>query len=333
VEFLRRSLPGAAKLDHRAMEFLAGACKEALFPRGHIFCTAGSINEPKHLYILKRGSVSLRIPLTQPRAPTVNVGPAPPAPNTRAEKAFGRTGQVGSLSEGAVAAHSSALFGLPEPYTIVANEQTTMCMISTEERPLSNWPREVVKKLYELLEARTDFHSQRVGNVAGARGGAFEVDQGRPQWSTASSVFLRHKALDHQKTRDIKRSVEVDDGWTRVAPPERGGLHRNSFGSRSVPASAAPPPLWPNDTPNLAGCTTPWGNWLPSGTLSLASTRRSSTLPKIPHSPNKSSTRPDERPHVDLMRPGDWRGLSATASNSSAEKMYWRQVRSMSSTR
>jgi hypothetical protein len=336
VGHLRKWLPGASKLPDKAIEFLAGAFKEAVFPRGHVFCTVGCVGELRRLFILKEGSCSQVIPLAQREAPT-NPEEAPPTPMSRAGKALGQTGQVGLLAKGAVAGYTSALFGLAEPYTVVANEQTTMLMISTEERPLTMWPREVVHKFHEMLKARTEWHSQRAELVAGARNGAFGVDKGRQAWSTADSVFLRHKILDPQQTRVITRSVEVDDAWTRVAPPERGGLSRNMFGTRSAP-QAAPPPVWPNETPtSLAGCATPWGNWLPSGTLALASTRRASTpvtmLPKLSRgSSKKLSTQPNERPHVDLMRPGDWRGLTVVASGSSAEKMYWRQVRMMSAT-
>jgi hypothetical protein len=247
------------------------------------------------------------------------------------------------LAEGAVVGYSSALFGLAEPYTVTCEEQTTMLMISTEDRPLSLWPRDIVMRFHELLKARTDWHSQRAGQVAGARNGAFDVGKGRPLWTTANSTFLRHKSLDPQQTRAIRKSVEVDDGWTRVPPPKgRGGLDRKAFGARSAPPlgtqASSPtglPKLWPTRTPQLTGSTTPWGSWLPSGALSLASTRRpNEVLPKLSHgtSSAKTSTQPDERPALDLMRPGDWRGLSSVASGTSAEKMYWRQVRMMSTT-
>lgn len=128
---------------------------------------------------------------------------------------------VGHLSEGGVAGHVSALFGLPEPFTAITCEPVSVLWISMADRPLASWPKDVVMQMEESVRSRLEWHHNRLRQSSTSqptldRHRSKEAPQRSPEWKVSDSRFLRNKDLEPWKAEMI-RDVYHAEGWVPPA--------------------------------------------------------------------------------------------------------------------
>ncbi|CAK0864239.1 unnamed protein product, partial [Prorocentrum cordatum] len=208
--------------------------------------------------------------------PTLNSEKKPAA----LQKPPARATPVGLLGEGAVVGFASALFGVPEPFTVVPDEPVEVMSVSLADRPVALWPREVIKALHEQMKAQADWHRQRTQSIASATAASLEkfaeTGEGPPAWSVCDSPFLRHKELSSWQAGTMKDRFEAE-GWqwklpATSSPTVAGGsaavLQGDSRSSSCPVLPALAGPKSPQaEGGRKAGLATPWGEWSPSGQL------------------------------------------------------------------
>jgi hypothetical protein len=268
-----------------------------------------------------------------------------------------RAAPVGLLGEGAVVGFASALFGVPEPFTVVPDEPVEVMSVSLADRPVALWPREVVKALHEQMKAQADWHCQRTQSMAAATAASqekfAETGEGPPAWSVNVSPFLRHKQLSSWQAGTMKDRFEAE-GWlwklpSTDSPTVSGGSaavsQRDSRSSSCPTLPALAGPKSPQaEGGRKAGVATPWGEWSPSGQLppprpkgddpaaraARAQLRRLEAEKR--RKPQQSLQEPvyrkePQRHTLNLKCESDLRSLNANASQAALGKMYKQQVR------
>lgn len=218
---LRKHLPGAGSLDNRSFSTFAGYWQSTTVPRGRTLCAAGPLSgdsEARKVYVITQGTCRMKTPAAPreegtgpPRASFLEPLRCPVTPSP-----------VGLLGPGAVLGYASALFDVPEPYTVVAEEHVSVLWLSTEQRPLSAWPREVVTRLHEMLKAKTEWHSSRTKNIQAsivACNGLKEsgADRLPGAWSAAESPKLRHKDIGLWREETLRDMFDAE-GWDGGQP-------------------------------------------------------------------------------------------------------------------
>lgn len=360
-EFLRQWLPSGQNLDPKTISQLASSLQEGVFPRGHVLCSAeaGAETQKRRVFLLMKGVVKTYLPMHKP------IGPG--SLKTK-KKPISKQAPVGVLGKGAVVAYSSALFGLPEPFTVVADESITVLWASAEDGRLS-WPRDVARALHESLKARTEWHGARLQHIANGHVAKREMEdadtQSKRELMSSTSPYLRHKELPSWQTKFFEDKTQVEEGWmpredaNSPPGPDRVSLLRQRYESMTLPStsasstglsrpstqstSAAMLPSTPlgssgsTVTSLPARCKTPWGGWIPSGTLSLPNLhagmggsdfRSSGSQGRQLSSHPKSGGASWSRPPMNLSCAGDFQRLSGQANMGAVQKMYAQQVRS-----
>merc|ERR1719379_665636 len=116
-----------------------------------------------------------------------------------------RQAHVGLIGEGQVLGMASGLFGLPEPFTAVANSETVEAYwISISDRPAASWPREIVKPLLTSIRMRTEYHERRARTLASKHEELESKGKGERRGhigSLTDSPFLRNKNTSNLKER------------------------------------------------------------------------------------------------------------------------------------
>lgn len=329
-ECLRRWFPGMQTLDARAFDGFAASFKEAVFPRGHVFCGAGGDQaaSSRRVYLIRQGTCRISVPNQPPRpAPPGGSGKGSPVWRKSSASLSPQGTPVGLLGEGALIGYASALFSLPEPFVAVADGPVSVLFVDMADRPSSSWPREVVNRLHELLKERTDWHSRRADRLAAAFAMTdkltADVERGSTPWTPARSPFLKHKELQPWRAQTLKDLYQE-------------GAFSLDRGLQMEPASD------PKPGSVFGPCSTPWGTWTPSGMitnvqpsegrLAWTKARERKTLPAVdgtrpkPRSSTLSPLSKEERgrPPLNLRCGSDWKTISSMASTGALEKMVSR---------
>jgi len=222
TDFLCKHLPGMQGVDAKARNSLASAFQEMPLPKGHILCRGGALDrvdksEGKRIYLIKQGTCSMQaVP-----SPSVEAS-SPPQKKQEGLRSSSKPASVGLLGPGALVGYASALFGVPEPFTAVAEEPLIVLWIGLDQRPFSAWPKDVVNRLREALTIRTDWHSHRSKalQVSIATSNALKAEAGDRmpnEWKASESPKLRHKQLTLWRAETLRDRFDAE-GWAGGPP-------------------------------------------------------------------------------------------------------------------
>mmetsp|Transcript_64526 Transcript_64526/g.120067 ORF Transcript_64526/g.120067 Transcript_64526/m.120067 type:complete len:821 (-) Transcript_64526:134-2596(-) len=216
IMFLRRWLPGAAQLPSRNLDGFASAFQHAQFPRGHTLCTAGSGGDPesRRVYLIKSGACRCLLP---PQRPNV------------ACKIREADHVVELLGEGSLVGYASSLFGLSEPFTVVADSPVTVIWLSVRDRPVSTWPREVVNTLHNVLRQKLDWYGRRVHHLLASGARRRKGGERHAAWTLSESPFLRHKTLPAWRERTLQDLFEEEAKLSGPPVPQHASIQPPAF--------------------------------------------------------------------------------------------------------
>jgi len=118
--------------------------------------------------------------------------------------------------------YASSLFDLPEPFTAVAEENISVLWVSTDSRPFSGWPRDIISRLQEMLKAKTEYHASRTKNMQasistsnGLKG--TNGDHMPAEWTASDSPKLKYKELDLWRVETLRDRFDAE-GWQGGQP-------------------------------------------------------------------------------------------------------------------
>mmetsp|Transcript_63239 Transcript_63239/g.150833 ORF Transcript_63239/g.150833 Transcript_63239/m.150833 type:complete len:808 (-) Transcript_63239:165-2588(-) len=214
VAFLRRWLPGAAQLATRTLEGFAAMFQHASFPRGHTLSSAGSGGEveSRRVILIKSGSCRCILPSSQQRARTREADPV-----------------VELLGEGSLVGYASSLFGLPEPFTVIADSPVSFMWLSVRDRPVSSWPREVTHTLYDVLRQKLDWYARRIHHLLGSGANRRKGGERQSAWTLSESPFLRHKTLPAWRERTLQDLFEEEAKSSGPPVPRHASMQPPQF--------------------------------------------------------------------------------------------------------
>jgi len=260
--FLARHLPGLQKLDRRAFRNLASSFEEIPFPRRHKLCQTGDMqdeNGARWLYLIKEGQCIMQS-TSEPSASS-SCSPDPPKIHQSSLRGTTKETPLGILGPGSIVGAAAAVFGVPEPFTVVADEKVVALGIDVDAKPVSSWPKEVVHALKHSLSARTDWHTKRSCQLSAVLEVSDHLtdkptDVMPPAWSREASPRLRNKNLSPWQADALRDRFDAE-GWSGGPPvvtvsTSSAALVANERSRSNSPRSSpAPSPRAP--APSLHG--------------------------------------------------------------------------------
>lgn len=347
---LRKHMPGMHGLDTRSFSNFAASFQFAVLPHGHELCTAGPVaGDSKRVYLIMQGTCSI----IMPPAPREHAG-SPPRGVQEPFRSSAAPVSLGMIGAGAVVGYASALFAVPEPFTAVVEEPVSVLWLSTEQRPMAVWPRDVVHRLQEMLKTRTEWHIRRAqvvqASVVTSNGLKSDGGDRMPVGRTVNS-------LGAASPRELSRLAREPKG---LSPAPHTALAKACGGPGLGGHQVESPPPGPHPrglyelNVGLGRCKTPWGTWNPSGMMPLPQEsvtvqpgqvgsrayRKKVVLQRgvkgLPRSFGLTSASgiEEQKPAHEMLRrkvnlkcPSDWQCMSGLTSAASLEKMFRQQVR------
>jgi CRP-like cAMP-binding protein len=156
IEFLQNWLPGAESLDSETFRCFSNAFRRQSFPKGYVFCAErrSKLQELRRVFLIASGEL-------RDLGDTTAAPPDPEwEPGSRAHCCNVGHFEAGSavlarrIGKGAIVGFHSALFGMPEPRTVVAATRVEAWVIDTVDFPVVKWPQPVVSKLASIMDRR-----------------------------------------------------------------------------------------------------------------------------------------------------------------------------------
>mmetsp|Transcript_3628 Transcript_3628/g.9161 ORF Transcript_3628/g.9161 Transcript_3628/m.9161 type:complete len:822 (-) Transcript_3628:38-2503(-) len=217
IMFLRRWLPGAAQLASRSLDGFASTFQHASFPRGHTLCTAGSGGDPdsRRVFLIKSGACRCLLPQQRANGVVCKIREADHV--------------VELLGEGSLVGYASSLFGLPEPFTVVADSPVSLIWLSIRDRPVSTWPREVVSTLHNVLRQKLDWYGRRVHHLLASGARRRKGGERHAAWTLSESPFLRHKTLPAWRERTLQDLFEEEAKSSGPPVPQHASMQPPAF--------------------------------------------------------------------------------------------------------